>query len=304
MDRAKLDASHDWHVQPVVKDPFGLSAWAVPVWIEAPTRCQGVLELAAPADELRFRAHTSLLCANLLILSNLGHLVKPNFSVHAAQSLKEPPVKSEQHSPEPTRLTRALPPGPAMVCSLWDSRQGSRVNLLPDPANQLPTSLNGQAQGHREAPLLIHNFQRVAHATHPRNWQPALPFLLICDLLRISTTHLESKAGLPVDGCGKVEKQRIEIRDQHRTSRAIRDVGSWKDRSPKWAPAETTASLRPSPSLSPSYPCRGMMPRSVRPFTKYCIARATSSNPMMRTRIRMPVSPRTPRTRPALARTQ
>ncbi len=49
---------------------------------------------------------------------------------------------------------------------------------------------------------------------------------------------------------------------------------------------------------------REMTPRSVRPFTKNCIASATSSNPMIRTRIRMPVSPRTALTRPAPASTK
>ena len=39
------------------------------------------------------------------------------------------------------------------------------------------------------------------------------------------------------------------------------------------------------------YPCRGITPRIVRPFTKNCMASATSSKPMMRTRMRIPVSP-------------
>jgi len=49
---------------------------------------------------------------------------------------------------------------------------------------------------------------------------------------------------------------------------------------------------------------RAMTPRSVRPFTKYCIAKATSSRPITRTRTRMPVSPITFRTLPAPASTQ
>ena len=52
----------------------------------------------------------------------------------------------------------------------------------------------------------------------------------------------------------------------------------------------------------PGY-CFEITPRSVSPFTKNCIARATSNNPMMRTRIRIPVSPSTLRTRLAPART-
>ena len=50
--------------------------------------------------------------------------------------------------------------------------------------------------------------------------------------------------------------------------------------------------------------CFGITPKSVSPFTKYCIASATSSSPMIRTRIRMPVSPRTPRTRAAAPNTR
>ena len=49
--------------------------------------------------------------------------------------------------------------------------------------------------------------------------------------------------------------------------------------------------------------CRAITPRSVRPFTKNCTANATSSNPIMRTRILMPVSPKTRRTRSAPLRT-
>ena len=36
---------------------------------------------------------------------------------------------------------------------------------------------------------------------------------------------------------------------------------------------------------------RAITPRSARPLTKYCAASATSSSPMMRTRMRIPVSP-------------
>jgi hypothetical protein len=45
-------------------------------------------------------------------------------------------------------------------------------------------------------------------------------------------------------------------------------------------------------------------PRSVSPFTKNCIASATSNRPMIRTRMRMPVSPSTDFTLPAPASTQ
>lgn len=62
--------------------------------------------------------------------------------------------------------------------------------------------------------------------------------------------------------------------------------------------------LIPDPDSLGLYPGRAMIPKSVSPFTKYCIARATSSSPMIRTRIRIPVSPITLLTRPAPASTQ
>jgi len=49
---------------------------------------------------------------------------------------------------------------------------------------------------------------------------------------------------------------------------------------------------------------REMIPRSVSPFTKNCMASATSSKPMILTRMRMPVSPSTIRIRPAPASTK
>ena len=59
--------------------------------------------------------------------------------------------------------------------------------------------------------------------------------------------------------------------------------------------------LAPAP---PPLHCFAITPRSVKPLTKNCIARATSSKPIIRTRMRMPVSPRNARTRPAPASTQ
>jgi hypothetical protein len=49
---------------------------------------------------------------------------------------------------------------------------------------------------------------------------------------------------------------------------------------------------------------REIIPRSVKPLTKNCMASATSSNPIILTRIRIPVSPMNARTRPAPASTQ
>ena len=50
--------------------------------------------------------------------------------------------------------------------------------------------------------------------------------------------------------------------------------------------------------------CRAISPRSVNPFTKNCMASATSSRPIIRTRMRMPLSPRNRLTRSAPDRIQ
>src|SRR5487761_2390183 len=60
--------------------------------------------------------------------------------LRAAQNIKQRPATLE-----PLGFARDCPPGLAMACSLKDSLQGLRGLASPDPTNQLPTSLIGQA---------------------------------------------------------------------------------------------------------------------------------------------------------------
>ena len=76
------------------------------------------------------------------------------------------------------------------VCSLRDSLQGSRErSSLPRPTLRtgFPLPTRGRPQGHREAPLLICNFSRVAQATLQCKSRIGINLRLNRDFLRIST---------------------------------------------------------------------------------------------------------------------
>jgi hypothetical protein len=162
-----------------------------------------------------------------------------------------------------------------MACSLWDSLQGfngaHRAQLVRpyEPASHFPKSKIvdlrlGRPHGHREAPLLTTNPVRVAQTT------------LRCKLLR--PTQIQ---GL------QQEKDSIFKRLDSSAAACGKQRFLWEA----------------SPG-SGGHMCRGIRPKSVIPFTKYCIASATSSRPMIRTRMRMPVSPRNWRTRAAAPSTR
>jgi hypothetical protein len=143
--------------------------------------------------------------------------------------------------------------------------RGSGATASPDPTNQFhyfgfPLPTWGRPHGHREAPLLLCNSQRVAHATFDCKRCPSSPESSLCNSLRIATGP----------AVYKVE-------------------GLWK--------ASCFCGKAP-------FYCRAINPKSVSPLTKNCMARATSKRPMMRTRMRIPVSPSTLRTLPAPASTQ
>ena len=76
----------------------------------------------------------------------------------------------------------------------------------------------------------------------------------------------------------------------------------------KWPGPEGSISVFPldwrGVAQNQGFSCLEIMPKSVRPFTKNCMARATSKSPMILTRMRMPVSPRKVRTRLAPASTK
>ena len=119
----------------------------------------------------------------------------------------------------------------------------------------------------------------VGQATRP----PGTP-LLICNFLRVA--QATSRCNSRSDRVFRAESRLVE-NINHAVS--VQASGA----------VETTHILWETPAQD-----REIRPKSVSPFTKNCIASATSSKPMMRTRIRMPVSPITLRTRPAPARIQ
>jgi hypothetical protein len=70
-------------------------------------------------------------------------------------------MSDQQKPPEPLGLTGDELLGHAMVLfSLGIPYRGSGALASPDPTNQLPTW--GRPHGHREAPLLLYNFSRIA----------------------------------------------------------------------------------------------------------------------------------------------
>jgi len=154
--------------------------------------------------------------------------------------------------------------------------------LLIRPTNRLPTSpLGAGHKGHREAPLLICNFSRIAQATlrcKSRNR------LISCAVPRLSENN--NRTAFPQ------LSQPVE-RDRLLWETAL-DVRQY------WGNA---VSNHDKFSRLVSHG-REITPRSVRPFTKNCMASATSSSPMILTNIRIPVSPITALTRPAAANTK
>jgi hypothetical protein len=173
-----------------------------------------------------------------------------------------------------------------MECSLKEFLQGFRRFHRPHLTQRTSFLIHPrQAQTATEAPLL--NFDLPKSSTgYPRMANPALTSSQTTGYasLRIATDSPSAQPALPVGNSPFL-----------------------------WENAATCAWLRLTRSgcsqLDGSVsqtiqPCRWMIPRSVRPFTKNCIASATSSKPMILTRIRMPVSPITVRTLPAAASTQ
>ena len=182
-----------------------------------------------------------------------------------AQNVKERPAKmhpSQQGSRESdSRVLQWL-----VLCGI--PYRGSGVRLgAPHPAQRtsFPLPSWGRPHGHREAPLLICNSQRVAHAR---------PYCKFC-----SGSAPGCAAFAP---CCNRPKRAANRQQGRREARG--NPGFRRQFGRQW---------------------RGTIrPKSVSPLTKNCMARATSSRPMMRTRMRMPVSPMTWRTRPAPASTQ
>jgi hypothetical protein len=265
-------------------------------------------------------------CANLLNLSKFRCCVKPGFcwnqdynssssagsftclfDRHSGEVSRPQKValrkisKSDRHQmPSATKAhERASSRVMQWVCSLRDSLQGLDELTLPiRPTNRLPTSLySSLAALKRAGPTAtgrlhcyICNFLRVAQAT-PR-----------CK----SRNRLNRRAvsRLPENINGPRTMQLMLAVERKRflweTPSHARGIST------KNAPDISISCHNNHCALGGSNRayCRGMTPRSVSPFTKNCMASATSNRPMMRTRIRIPVSPSTARTRPAPASTK
>ena len=188
------------------------------------------------------------------------------------------------------------------VCSLWDSLQGLGVRLtLPHLTLRtgFPLPLKGRPHGHREAPLLICNFLRVTQATLGCKSQKRLISRAVCDFPENNNgpriTQPKAACGKASDSVGNSSKATpIRLKSSCKFDRNGLLFTSLRS-----ADGPTRREMR----LSGRYG-REMIPRSVSPFTKNCMASATSSKPMILTRMRMPVSPSTIRIRPAPASTK
>jgi len=197
MIKPNLICSHNWHVQPNCQRSvraFRLSGALLDRGPGCYTKVSSNLlrapKTASDCDYRRF-------CANFLNLSNfllyvnlifvlILYIPKPSKLVVGGRSRNavsskrsaRKPVRisyfaqrkisnSDQQLPEPLGLARDQLSGHAMACSLRDSLQGLRdrafLHLTLRTSFPLPSS--GRPHGHREAPSLICNFLRVAHAT-------------------------------------------------------------------------------------------------------------------------------------------
>lgn len=163
------------------------------------------------------------------------------------------------------------------VCSLWYSLQGPGAlhSASPYPTNRLPlvSKTRPTTPVCQEAPLLHLQLFEISTAN------------LCLQLIRLRFSQSQS-----------------QLSESINEPLSMQAILLWK--------ARIFCGKRPHPR-SPrtdresllAYP-RTKNPRSVSPFTKNCIASATSSSPIMRTRMRIPVSPITDFTRPAAARIQ
>lgn len=145
------------------------------------------IELAASCQGLIFRLSRTAQtrCWRALPRTNsIDRHGQIPFRLRTAQNIKQRPA-----SLEPLGLTgRKSFLGLAMACSLRDSLQGLRacISLHLTLRTSFPLPSSGRPNGHREAPSLICNFQRVAHATLYCNSRLILRSPSRCDFLRIA----------------------------------------------------------------------------------------------------------------------
>jgi hypothetical protein len=165
-----------------------------------------------------------------------------------------------------------------------------------EPASHFPT--RGRPKGHREAPLL--HLQLFKSST-------GHPSMQIANRLALSTVSRlpehSNTSSFPQQGAA-VESSRF-LWERCSEAHEIKA---------KLTPTARSLTLNipnsinlPANSGSCGPECTqgfAIIPRSVSPFTKNCMASATSSSPMILTRMRIPVSPSTVFTLPAPASTK
>ena len=198
-------------------------------------------------------------------------------TVRTAQKIKERPAKIARATRARGRSTPGSCNGLFSV-GFPTGAQRCALRTSSNPTNEfhyfsfpLPSHLNldgGRPHGHREALLLTFNLIRVAQHSHQCKHSGAANRLCLHHLKEFLFRALEFAPSHPVETLSFL----------------------WE--------------IERSPHPRTGTYCFAINPRSVSPFTKYCMASATSRSPMMRTRMRMPVSPMSCRTLPAPASTK
>ena len=163
--KPNLIASHDWHVQPICQRSMRLIRLSGALGSKTLTVTPGCPRTFC-AGPFRFTQRQGRFGANFSRLSDFNLSVKP---VRAARNLNQ---QHTQKAPS-HQGSRENFPGLAMACSWWGPLNGALSGTLPNlpgtlpnyPTNQLPIVLERAGlTGHQEAPLLISNSPRVAHA--------------------------------------------------------------------------------------------------------------------------------------------
>ena len=280
MTKPNSITSHDWHVQPICQRSLRVVRLSGALWIEVRTFIRLSSNLVRIAPFLGHKSRGGRFCANLLKLSKSRSQVKQRIRLNNREPLwitrsrcaKNQRATSKNRSSRFSDSREINSRVMQWLVLSRDSLQGFSCACLTRPyepaflASHFP--LGAGHIGHREAPLLLSTF-RVAQAT--RRCNSMAQHSMCTSLQLVDNINMLGRRQAP----SPVETLRF----------------LWETR--------CIALLNPPDP----YRCFGTSPRSVSPFTKYCIASATSSKPMIRTRMRMPVSPSTPRTRAAAAST-
>jgi len=191
------------------------------------------------------------------------------------------------------------------VCSLRDSLQGlDALSLAVRPTNRLPTSpLGAGHKGHREAPLL--HLQLFKSSTGHSSMQIAksLDSCAISRLPENSNGWRLLQPAAPVERGWFLWERGFRVHGIRAKLAGNFEV-FWGNGAEGGSPNRGSASSASPRSPNSGFQGREITPRSVSPFTKNCMANATSNKPMILTSMRIPVSPSTVFTLPAPASTR